>query len=84
VGRDLHTHREAGAENLQASGEPEAAFALESPDARSPTALAFDSAGNLWVADSGGAVVKFAGSRLAARSDDRSADVVIFAQQPAP
>ena len=49
-----------------------------------PDGLAFDASGNLWVADSAGAIVRFDAARLTADIDDEAGDAVIFTQQPGP
>ena len=57
---------------------------ITSPDFAAPNGLAFDADGSLWVCESGGAIVKFAASRLAANLAEAPADVVIFGQVPGP
>jgi hypothetical protein len=62
---------------LTTSGSPTPSVALRSIDFTNPTGIAFDSSGNLWVADSGNdAVLKFAPARLTA-SYAGPADAVI-------
>jgi sugar lactone lactonase YvrE len=70
---------------LDASGQPEAAVTITSPDVAHPISLAFDVDGNLWVgdADSSG-VAKFAAARLGANITNGAADVVIQGQKEGP
>jgi sugar lactone lactonase YvrE len=71
-------------ESLDASGEPTAAITITSPDVESPSALAFDADGNLWVGESSGAIVRFDASRLDADITNAAADVVIYAGTDTP
>jgi DNA-binding beta-propeller fold protein YncE len=79
----LHHIVKLAPENLNASGSPAAAVVIDSPSTQSPTGLAFDADGNLWVSDAEGAVAKFNVARLVSNISS-AADVVIYAQQPGP
>ncbi|MFT3928397.1 MAG: hypothetical protein QM778_38065 [Myxococcales bacterium] len=70
--------------SLNASGQPTASVRITSPSFETPNGLAFDAAGNLWVGESSGAIVRFNAARLSANIAEQAADIVIYAQQPGP
>lgn len=79
----LHRIVKLSPESLRRSGTPRAEVTIDSSDVHKPASLAFDSEGDLWVADSDGGVLRFAEERLT-RNVSGGADSALFLQKPGP
>jgi sugar lactone lactonase YvrE len=79
----LHRIVKLSPESLNASGRPTAEVTIASSDLHTPGALAFDTRGDLWVADSDGGVLRFSAARLNADVSG-GADSALYLQKPGP
>jgi sugar lactone lactonase YvrE len=79
----LHRIVKLSPDQLERSGMPDAEVTIDSSDIHKPASLAFDTHGNLWVADSDGGVLRFAAARLT-HDVSGGADGALYLQKPGP